>query len=142
MIIKAKKKKRKITYPLHPETAAAVHHLEELLVLLAPEKVEASYLEIGPKVAHVIFLALHGLRVKVGQTSRLSALDLLGQFLLLLFRLRLDKHLPEALRLVPLEALVGGRVAENVGNGLAQFLDRDGEAVCLIVGNHFEEWIT
>ena len=57
------------TYSLHPEAAAAIHHLEEIFVWLAAEEVEAGDLEVTPEMAHVVLLAFHGFRVDVWQFS-------------------------------------------------------------------------
>ena len=141
------------TYPLHPEPAALVHHLEEVLVLLAPEEVQAGDLEVGPEVAHVVLLTLHGVQVDLEQTvaARLAAQYLLGQGrlvvgvvlgqLLLLLGLGLGEHLPEPLRRDVVQALVGRGVAEDVGHRLLELLDGDGEAVRLVVVDHGQEGV-
>ena len=138
-----------ITYSLHPETSAPVHHIEEVFVLLAPEKVEARNLKITPKVAHVVRLAFHGLRVDFRKRtfSRFIPPDFLGQLLLLLFLRFLflgrgvEEHLPEPLGLELVLVLVGGRVTEYVGHGLSEFLQRDGESIRLVELGHFQERI-
>ena len=146
------------TYSLHPEATAAVHHLEEVFIRLAAEKVEAGDLEVAPEMAHVVLFAFHGLRVDFGKraVARLRAEDVFGQRLLLVvFRvalgkvfgldfllwLRLDKHLPQALGSEVVDALIGGGVAENVGNGLLQLLDSDSKTVGLVVAGHVHERI-
>ena len=143
-----------VTYSFHPETTTAVHHLKEILVLLAAEPAEFRDLEVGPEMAHVIGLAFHGLGMDFGQTSTagIGTQDLLGErgfvvrvvFGCLGCRLlsRLNKHLPEALRGNVIESLVGGSVAENVGHGLSELLNSNGESVCLVVFDHLEEGVT
>jgi hypothetical protein len=54
------------THSFHPKTAAAVHHLEKVVVLLAAEPAEACDFKVGPEMTHVVLLALHGLWVDVG----------------------------------------------------------------------------
>lgn len=135
-------------YTLHPKATTVIHHLEEILVRLGPEEIQAGNLEVGPEMAHVVLLALHSFGVDLGELVgvRLGAQDLLGKTRLggfgLLLGLGLDKHLPQTLRGNVVEALVSGGVAEDVGDGLAQFLDRDGEAVGLVVLDHLEEGVT
>lgn len=125
-----------------------IHHLEEIFIGLGTEEIQAGNLEIGPEMAHVVLFALHGLRVNVGELvgAGVGAQDLLGKTRLrslgLLLGLGLDEHLPQTLRGDVVEALVGGGVAEDVGDGLAEFLDGDGEAVGLVALDHLEEGVT
>lgn len=125
-----------------------IHHLEEILVRLGAEEIQAGNLKVGPEMTHVVLLALHGLGVDLGQLvgAGVGAQNLLGKTRLggfgLLLGLRLDKHLPQTLGGDVVEALVGGGVAEDVGDGLAEFLDGDGETVRLVVLNHLEEGVT
>lgn len=142
------KKEGKETYTLHPKATAVIHHLEEILVRLGPEEIQAGNLKVGPEMAHVVLLALHRLGVDIGELvgAGVGAQDLLrkaglGGFGLLL-GLGLDKHFPQTLRGNVVETLVGGGIAENVGDGLAEFLDRNGEAVGLVVLDHLEEGVT
>lgn len=132
------------TYPLHPETTAAVHHLEEVLIGLAAEKVEASNFKVGPEMTHVVLFALHALRVDLLGALGLVAGNLLGQVVLLLrlVGLGLDEHLPQALRGQVVEALVGRRIAEDVRDGLAELFHGDSEAICLVVLDHGKERVT
>ena len=143
-----------VTYSFHPETTTAVHHLKEILVLLAAEPAELRDLEVGPEMAHVIGLAFHGFGVDFGQagTAGVGTQDLLGERGLVVrvvfARLgcgllsRLNKHLPEALRGDVIKSLVGGSVAEDVGHGLSELLDSNGEPVRLVAFNHLEEGVT
>jgi hypothetical protein len=131
------KREERQTYTLHPKPAAPIHHLEELLILLAPEEIQPGNLKVGPEMAHVVALALHGLRVHVWD----ARLALVVRLDVRVLALGLDKHLPQALGLEALEPLVGRRVAENVGHRLAEFFDDDGEAVGLVVLDHFEEGV-
>lgn len=141
-----------VTYPLHPETTAAVHHLEEVLVFLASKEAQTGNLEVGPEMAHVVVLALHSLGVDLGHgvTTGLRAQDFFGQgrcfwILRLLLRfgfgLGLDKHLPEALGRQVVHALVSGGVAPDIGDSLAELLDSDGKAIRLVVVDHSLERI-
>jgi len=125
-----------------------IHHLEEILVCLAPEEVKSGNLEIGPEMAHVILFTLHGVGIHLGRlvVTGVSTEHLLWHVgvghLGLLVGWGVDKHLPETLGGDVVEALVGRGVAENVGDGFLEFLDGDGESVGFVVLNHPEEGIT
>ena len=144
------------TYSLHPEATATVHHLEEILIRLAAEEVQAGDLEVTPEMAHVVFLAFHRFRVDFGKSAvaGLCAEDVFGERLLfvvfrvalgqvfgldLLFWLGLDEHLPQTLRGEVVDALVGGGVAEDVGDCLLQLFHGNGETICLVVPGHVHE---
>lgn len=137
------------TYAFHPEASTAVHHLEELFVLFAAEPIKAGNFEVGPEMTHVVRLAFHGLGVDVGQVVAVGVRtqNFFGQRRLVGDRLFLlldgvDEHLPQALGLEALEALVGGSISEDVGDSLAKFLDSDGETVSLVGIDHGPERIT
>lgn len=142
---------RRGTYSFHPEASALIHHLKELFVLLASEPVQTRNLEITPEMAHVIFLAFHGLGVNLLEIvlARVSLQDLLRQLdLLLLFRLGFllwgifEEHLPQSLGLEVVLALIGGGISEDIRNSLFELLDGDCEAICFVVFNHLEERVT
>lgn len=98
-----------MTYPLHPESSTAIHHLEEVLVLLTPEPAESSDLKVRPEMAHVVLLPFHCLEVDIwnGDMVWVASQDLFRQRVLeiwILFWnvlgwiwLRFDKHLPQTL---------------------------------------------
>lgn len=52
------------------------------------------------------------------------------------FGRRFDEHLPKALRRQVVRALIGGSVAPDVGDGLAEFLDGNSEAIRFVVVDH------
>lgn len=141
------------THSFIPESTTAVHHVEEVLVRLAAEPIQARNFKVTPEMAHIVALAFHSLRVDVvevlvtgfGQENlvgKLLLLLLLGLGWGLLLRGALQEHLPQALGLEVVLALVCRRVAENVGNGLAKLLDCDGKAVGLVRLGHLDKWIT
>lgn len=72
------------TYSFHPEPARTIHHLEEVLILLRPEPVEASNFKVRPEMAHIVPLALHGLGVDIGKgaSARFRPEDILRHRLL------------------------------------------------------------
>ena len=138
------------THSFRPETPTLVHHVKELFVLLAPEPVQASNLEVAPEMAHVVGLAFHRLGVNLGHgvVARFVLQDLFGQLVLLfarglLFLLRrlFEEHLPQAFRRQVVLSFVGGRVAEDIRDGLAKFFDRDRETVSLVGLGHLDERI-
>jgi hypothetical protein len=53
------------TYSFHPESSAAIHHLEEVFVLFTPKPTKSGDLKIRPEMAHVVLLALHCFGVDV-----------------------------------------------------------------------------
>lgn len=124
-----------------------IHHLEEILICLAPEEVKAGNFEVGPEVAHVVFLSLHSVGVKLGrlQAVGVGGEDFLGKRwvsrLGFLLRGVVDKHLPETLGGDVVKAFVGGGVAEEVGDGLLELLDGDGETISLVVLDHLQEGV-
>lgn len=141
------------TYALHPEATTAVHHLEKVLVLLAPEEAQAGDLEVGPEVAHVVAFALHGLRVYLRQAiaTGLGAQDLFRQgrrlrvlrgLVVLRLWLGLDEHLPQALGGQVVHAFVRGGVAPDVWHGFSKLFNSNGEAICFVGLNHGQEGIT
>lgn len=136
-----------MTYSLHPETATAVEVLEKGLVLWAAEPGEAGNLKVGPEMAHVVAVTLHGVRVNVGQSTvaRVGLSNLLGKAVLDdlgLLLAGLEEHFPETLGGDVVVSHVGRGVAEDVGDGLAELLDGNGEAVRLLLLNHLEEGVT
>lgn len=144
------KSENQITYSFIPKATASVHHSEEIFVLLATEPIQTSNFEVTPEMAHVVAFSFHGLRVDILQivVTRIGLQDLVGQFALVvllwdfwLLRL-LQEHLPQTLGFQVVLALVGGRVAEDVGDCFPKLFDCDGETVCLVGLGHLEEWIT
>src|SRR5690625_2806382 len=69
------------TYSFHPEATAAIHHLKEIVVLLAAEPVEPRNLKVGPEVTHVVLFTLHSLGVDGGRgvPIRVVLQDFLGE---------------------------------------------------------------
>lgn len=141
------------TYPFHPESTASVHHFKELLIFLAAEEAQARNLKVGPEVAHVVALTLHSLGIDIWKTitARVGEQNLFGQrrcfrvgrsILLFWLGLGLDEHLPQSFGLETLEAFVGSRVAPDIGDGLAELLDSDREAVGFVIFDHGLERIT
>lgn len=143
------RKEKKTTHPLIPETTTAVHHIEEILVFLASEPIQARNLKITPEMAHVVAFTLHGLGVDVIKVVgvRVGLQDLFRQLLLCIGRglwlgHGLQEHLPQTLGLEVVLALVSCGVPEDVGDGLAKFFDGNGESVGLVGLGHFHERIT
>lgn len=138
------------TYPFSPEASAFIHSIEELLVLLASKPIQACNLEVTPEMAHVVRLALHGLRIDFLETvlPRVGLQNLLGQLVLLVFRLLfflrriLEKHFPQPLRLEIVLALIGSGISEDIRDGLTELLDGNGEAVGFVGFDHLNEGIT
>lgn len=140
-----------VTYSFHPKSSTAIHHLEELFIFPTSEPTESGDFEIRPEMTHVVFLALHvfGIDIWEGSARWVAAKDVFGQgtllgflFFLWLFWLRLDEHFPQTLGGDIVDSLVCGCVSEDVRDGFFQFLDRNGEAVCLVRFDHLEEWVT
>ena len=130
-------------------STTSVHHLKEVIVLLASEPTQTSNFKVGPEMTHVVFLAFHSLGVDIreGVATRFILQDVLGQGRNLIHRrlrggfLWLDEHFPETLRSDVVEAFVGRGVAENVGDSLAKFLDSNSETVRLVGLDHLEEGV-
>lgn len=49
-----------MTYSFHPEATRAIHHIEEIFILLTSEPVQPRDLEVTPEMTHVIVLLLAG----------------------------------------------------------------------------------
>lgn len=157
------------THPFHPEATGAIHHLEEVFILLASEPVQSRNFKVGPEMAHVVDLALHGFGINLRQRT-LTGLGLqyvLGQWLRLAIRILgvflgelvrgngaglwrtilvvtffwLEEHLPQALALQAVLSLVRGSISEYVGHRLFQLLDGDGEAIGFVVALHVHKGI-
>lgn len=144
-----------VTYPLHPESSTAVHHVKKVIIFLAPEPVQSCNLEIAPKVAHVVRFAFHAFRVDVGQRSRsgFRVHDFFGQRLLVLgiFLWQIlvlfdfgffDKHFPETLGSQVVRALVSRGVPEDIGHCFLELFDRNRESIGLVVALHVNKRIT
>jgi hypothetical protein len=143
-----------VSYSLHPETSTAVHHLEEVLVLLTPEPVKSGNLKVTPEMAHVVCFALHGLGIYIWDGARAGLCTknvfrerllvlwvVLGQFVRWLLRLGLEEHVPEASIGNVVDAFVGRGVSEDIRYCLFEFLDCNGKAIGLVVFLHVDERI-
>lgn len=141
---------RESAYALHPEPPTTIHIMKKLLILPTPEPIQPCNLKVTPEMTPIVHLAFHGLVVDLGKRAGRIRLGL-GQRLLparvvlrvevLVFDRPHREHLPHAFGGDVVLALVGGGVAEEVGDRFAKLFDGDGEAVGFVVFGHFDEWV-
>ena len=142
------------SYTFHPKPSTAIHHLEEVFVLLTSKPTEFGDFEIRPEMAHIVLLPLHSFGIDGWERSSrwVTPEDLFRQRVFVvwivfwqLFRLlwlRLDEHFPKTLGGQVVDSLVCGCISEDVRHSLFQLLDCNGEPVRFIRLDHPQKWIT